>query len=151
MSAFEQTFRQKGISLTSSRLAIFEVLENASAHMTVTDIFNAARQKDPGLGMATVYRTLNMLCDLGLAEKHEFPNIDAVYEKTGAGNGHHHHIIDADSGRIEEFSAAELDVLLEKIAREHGYEMLGHKIEIYGKKKGRNAASGVAGGKKQTL
>ena len=66
MSAFEQTFRQKGISLTSSRLAIFEVLENASAHMTVTDIFNAARQKDPGLGMATVYRTLNMLCDLGL-------------------------------------------------------------------------------------
>lgn len=69
MSAFEQTFRQKGISLTSSRLAIFEVLENASAHMTVTDIFNAARQKDPGLGMATVYRTLNMLCDLGLAEK----------------------------------------------------------------------------------
>ena len=92
MSAFEQTFRQKGISLTSSRLAIFEVLENASAHMTVTDIFNAARQKDPGLGMATVYRTLNMLCDLGLAEKHEFPNIDAVYEKTGAGNGHHHHI-----------------------------------------------------------
>ena len=45
MSAFEQTFRQKGISLTSSRLAIFEVLENASAHMTVTDIFNAARQK----------------------------------------------------------------------------------------------------------
>ena len=119
--------------------------------MTVTDIFNAARQKDPGLGMATVYRTLNMLCDLGLAEKHEFPNIDAVYEKTGAGNGHHHHIIDADSGRIEEFSAAELDVLLEKIAREHGYEMLGHKIEIYGKKKGRNASTGVAGGKKQTI
>ena len=101
--------------------------------------------------METVYRTLNMLCDLGLAEKHEFPNIDAVYEKTGAGNGHHHHIIDADSGRIEEFSAAELDVLLEKIAREHGYEMLGHKIEIYGKKKGRNAATGVAGGKKQTI
>ena len=88
---------------------------------------------------------------MGLAEKHEFPNIDAVYEKTGAGNGHHHHIIDADSGRIEEFSAAELDVLLEKIAREHGYEMLGHKIEIYGKKKGRNAATGVAGGKKQTI
>lgn len=85
MSAFEQTFRQKGISLTSSRLAIFEVLENASAHMTVTGIFNAARQKDPGLGMATVYRTLNMLCDLG--KNTSFPTLTRFMKKPAPETG----------------------------------------------------------------
>lgn len=116
--------------------------------MTVRDIFNAAQKKDPSLGMATVYRTLNILCDLGLVEKHEFPNIDAVYEKNIQENGHHHHIVDLQSGRIEEFSTDELDALLEKIAREKGYEMLGHKIEIYGQKRKKKTASNIAQNKK---
>lgn len=135
MSVFEKIFKQKGISLTASRLAIFNVLENASGHMTINGIFTAAKQLDPGLGLSTVYRTVNTLCSLNLLEKHEFPDIEAVYEKTAAAaKDHHHHIIDRDNGKIEEFSSCELDNLLRKIARQNGYDMLGHKIEIYGKK-----------------
>ncbi len=134
MSAFARIFKQKGIALTASRQAIFDVLENADTHLGVSDIFNAARQKDPGLGMATVYRTLNILCELGLIEKHEFPDLETVYEKNEKQSGHHHHIIDKDNNLIEEFSSDELDRLLEDIAHRCGYEMLGHKIEIYGRK-----------------
>ncbi len=134
MNIFEQTFREKGINLTASRTAIFKVLANNSAHLTVNDIFNAARQYDTKLGMATVYRTLNMLCDLGLVEKHEFPNADAVYEKCGDSGCHHHHIVDTEDGKIIEFSTPELDLLLEKTALKNGYQMLGHKVEIYAKK-----------------
>ena len=134
MSVFEKTFREKGISLTSSRLALFSVLEKARGHLTVDEILSRARKKDRTLGLATVYRTLNLLCALGLIEKHEFPNMEATYERVSETEHHHHHIIDVRSGAITEFSADELDVVLEKIATAYGYKMQGHKIEIYGEK-----------------
>ncbi len=75
-----------------------------------------------------------MLCELGLIEKHEFPNLEPVYEKVSGEARHHHHIIDMGDGAVTEFAADELDAILEKIAAAHGYKMLGHKIEIYGEK-----------------
>ena len=110
------------------------MLENSKTHLTVDEILNRARKKDKTLGLATVYRTLNMLCELGLIEKHEFPNLEPAYEKVSGEVHHHHHIIDMGDGAVTEFAADELDVILEKIAAAHGYKMLGHKIEIYGEK-----------------
>ncbi len=81
MSLFEKVFKEKGINMTSSRRALFQVLENSKNHLTVDEILNRARKKDKTLGLATVYRTLNMLCELGLIEKHEFPNLEPAYEK----------------------------------------------------------------------
>ena len=80
MSLFEKVFKEKGINMTSSRRALFQVLENSKNHLTVDEILNRARKKDKTLGLATVYRTLNMLCELGLIEKHEFPNLEPAYE-----------------------------------------------------------------------
>ena len=134
MSLFEKVFKEKGINMTSSRRALFQVLENSKNHLTVDEILNRARKKDKTLGLATVYRTLNMLCELGLIEKHEFPNLEPAYEKVSGEARHHHHIIDMGDGAVTEFAADELDVILEKIAAAHGYKMLGHKIEIYGEK-----------------
>ena len=68
MSLFEKVFKEKGINMTSSRRALFQVLENSKNHLTVDEILNRARKKDKTLGLATVYRTLNMLCELGLIE-----------------------------------------------------------------------------------
>ena len=133
MSDFEQAFKERGINLTSSRLALFRVLETAETHLTVMDIFSRAKEIDKSLGLATVYRTLNTLCETGLVEKHEFPHQEPVYEKA-VNKGHHHHIVDLSDGSVVEFPADELDAVLEEIARKHGYRMLGHKIEIYGEK-----------------
>ncbi len=115
MSLFEKVFKEKGINMTSSRRALFQVLENSKNHLTVDEI-------------------LNMLCELGLIEKHEFPNLEPAYEKVSGKARHHHHIIDMGDGAVTEFAADELDAILEKIAAAHGYKMLGHKIEIYGEK-----------------
>lgn len=72
MSLFEKVFKEKGINMTSSRRALFQVLENSKNHLTVDEILNRARKKDKTLGLATVYRTLNMLCELGLIENTSF-------------------------------------------------------------------------------
>ena len=100
MSLFEKVFKEKGINMTSSRRALFQVLENSKNHLTVDEILNRARKKDKTLGLATVYRTLNMLCELGLIEKHEFPNLEPAYEKVSGKARHHHHIIDMGDGAV---------------------------------------------------
>ena len=134
MRKFAETFKKKNINLTPSRTAIFDVIEKSDKHLTIEEIFSKAKKKDKTLGMATVYRTLNLLCDLSLVEKHEFDNCGIVYEKSENEDGHHHHIVDIENQNLVEFFDDEIDNLLERIAKKHGYTMLGHKLEIYGKK-----------------
>lgn len=134
MSSFAEVFRDKGINLTNSRKAIFEVLENSDTHLTVAEIYEQSKLLDKHIGLATIYRTLNMLCELGLVEKHEFENHDAIYEKADADAKHHHHIINVETGDLAEFVNDEIDELLREIAKKYGFKMLGHKIEIYGEK-----------------
>lgn len=134
MSKFADIFRENGINITPSRMAIFEVIEKNDKHLTIEEIFDKAKKKDAKIGMATVYRTMNLLCELSLVVKHEFDNCNTVYEKNHTGAGHHHHIVDIENRNIVEFIDQEIDKILEKIAKNHGYKMLGHKLEIYGKK-----------------
>ncbi len=133
MNNFEKTFRENGIAITSARLAIFKVIEESNEHLTISKIFEKAKEIDCKIGLATVYRTLNTLCQLSLVEKSEFLDLEPVFEKID-GDNHHHHIVDINTTEIIEFDNKELDKLLEAIAKECGYKMLGHKIEIYGQK-----------------
>ena len=134
MSLFEKVFKEKGINMTSSRRALFQVLENSKNHLTVDEILNRARKKDKTLGLATVYRTLNMLCELGLIEKHEFPNLEPAYEKVSGEARHHHHIIDMGDGAVTEFAADELDAILEKLRRRTVIRCLGIRLKYTEKK-----------------
>ena len=133
MSYFEKAFMEKGIHITPSRKALFNILEKSNTHLTIDEIYLKAKKTEKTLGIATVYRTLNTLCDLGLIEKHEFPNKEITYEISTQKN-HHHHIIDVNSNEVLEFKDENIDLILQKIAKEHGYKMLDHKIEIYGEK-----------------
>lgn len=85
--------------------------------------------------MATIYRTLNLFCDIGLIEKHDFKGCKTFYEKSDKFSFHHHHIIDTNNGEIIEFPDVEIDKLLNKICDKYGYKMLNHKVEIYAEKK----------------
>lgn len=121
--------------MTTSREAIFKVIESSTKHLTCDEIFKLAKKNDNKLGLATVYRTLGLLCEMSLLSKHTFGENEPVYEKDISLKDHHHHMVDLDSGKIVEFNDDEIDELLEKIANKQGYEMVGHKVEIYITKK----------------
>ncbi len=108
-------------------------MEDSKEHLTISQILTKAKEIDSKIGLATVYRTLNILQQLNLVEKSEFQNFEPVFEKIDS-NNHHHHLVDINTAEIKEFNSIELDNLLKQIAKDNGYEMLGHKIEIYGKK-----------------
>ena len=97
------------------------------------EIYSKAVLKDARISIATVYRTVKLFQESGIIDKLEFGDGKARYED--ADRGHHDHLIDIKSGEIIEFIDKEIELLQEKIAARHGYDLLGHKLELYGKKK----------------
>ena len=119
-----------GIRLTGQRRAVVQVLENSSDHPNVAELHERALDLDPQLSIATVYRTVKLLEEVGLIEKHDFGDGLARYED--AEREHHDHLIDVNSGRVIEFVDEEIEELQVKIARRLGYELRGHRMELYG-------------------
>ena len=99
-------------------------------HPDVEELHARAVARDPGISLATVYRTVKTLEEAGILEKVDFGDGRARYED--AERDHHDHLIDMDSGRVIEFVDAEIEALQEKIAAKLGYRLLGHKLELYG-------------------
>ena len=119
-----------GIRLTGQRRAVVQVLENSSDHPNVAQLHERALDVDPQISIATVYRTVKLLEEVGLVEKHDFGDGLARYED--AEREHHDHLIDINSGRVIEFYDAEIESLQIKIARKLGFELRGHRMELYG-------------------
>lgn len=117
--------------MTGQRRLILQVLAEAGDHPSVEDLYERARALDPSVSMATVYRTVNLLDELGLIVRHEFKESFARFEVNA---DHHHHLIDLESGEVIEFQNEELEALKEKIANELGYEIVDHTLELYGRK-----------------
>lgn len=120
----------KGLRLTGQRRTIARVLEAASDHPDVEELYNRASAEDPRISLATVYRTVKLFEEAGILEKLEFGDGRARYED--AEREHHDHLIDIHSGEVIEFVDAGIEALQEKIARKLGYELRGHKLELYG-------------------
>lgn len=131
---FIDIFRKENINITRSREAIFEVIENSNDHLTIEEIFEQARKIDSKIGLATVYRTINLMCELSLVDKHNFKDNEVRYEKNIQDSNHHHHIIDIESGDILEFFDDDIDKAIKKISKKYGFDMKDHVIEIYAKK-----------------
>ncbi|GAA4819498.1 transcriptional repressor [Marinicella pacifica] len=126
--------KEAGLKVTLPRLQILEFLTaNKGKHYTAEDLFTEMKLADQDLGLATIYRVLNQFETAGLVMKHQFEENQAVFEiDTGE---HHDHMVDIDSGKVVEFYDENLEKLQEKIADEHGYDLIDHKMVLYVKKK----------------
>ena len=131
MTNIEQKCAEAGLKMTGQRRVILKVLDEASDHPSVEDVYERARKLDDSVSIATVYRTLSLLDELDLVIRHEFQEGYSRYEVNW---DHHHHLIDLESGEVVEFQNAELERLKVKIAHELGYDLVDHRLELYGKK-----------------
>jgi Fur family ferric uptake transcriptional regulator len=134
MSAIELEHKcvEAGLKMTEPRRAVLAVLAHAHDHPSVEDVYERARLKDPSISIATVYRTLSLLDELGLVYKHDFNDSDhARYE---INNEHHHHLIDLETGKVLEFQNEEIEKMKQKIAEELGYELVECRLELYGRR-----------------
>jgi Fur family ferric uptake transcriptional regulator len=120
----------RGYRLTAARLTILDALADSGGHLTADELTERVRQRAKGIGRMTVYRTLDLLCDLGL--------LRPVYQGTGAAHyilmedGHHHHLICSGCSRVFEFDECALGDLPAQIARRFGFRVDGHLLELYG-------------------
>lgn len=128
----EEACSRAGLKITEPRKAILRVLGGADDHPSVEEVYARAKEIDPSLSLATVYRTLSVLEELGLVIHHSFKDNASRYELK---HSHHHHIVDVDSQDVVEFKDERLETLMAEILAEKGYDMICHRIELYGRKK----------------
>jgi len=129
---FEHLFAVKGIKMTEQRWIIIQAVGDSRDHPDADQVTMRTKAIDPDIGIATVYRTLTLLADLDIIQQHDFGDGRARYEIQ---NDHHHHLIDVDTGQIVEFKDAQLEEIKSRIAKELGYDLTHHRLELYGRKK----------------
>ncbi len=128
---FRAYLREQRLKSTAQRDAIVRVFLDSAGHASVEDLYGRVRKRHPGIGYATVYRTMKLLTECGIADERHFRNGEARYEV--AEKGHHHdHLICEVCGKIVEFEEPRIEDLQEKTARRLGFELRGHKMELYG-------------------
>jgi len=121
---------EKGLRITEQRRVIARVLSDAEDHPDVEALHARASAIDPGISIATVYRTVRLFEEAGILERHEFGDGRARYE--AAGEAHHDHLIDVETGRVIEFVDPELEALQRQIAEKLGFRLVDHRMELYG-------------------
>ena len=125
---------EKGLRLTEQRRVIARVLDGSNDHPDVEELHKRAIAIDNNISVATVYRTVRLFEESGILIKHEFGDGRSRYENFQE-KEHHDHLIDIESGTIIEFQNEEIEVLQKKIAEELGFELIDHRLELYGRKK----------------
>ncbi len=129
-SSLEMRCAQHGLRMTGQRRVIAQVLSAAEDHPDVEEVYRRANAVDSRISLSTVYRTLNTLASRGILERHNFGAGRAHYED--ARRGHHDHLINVETGQVIEFESGEIEKLQERIARELGFRLVGHRLELYG-------------------
>jgi Fur family ferric uptake transcriptional regulator len=120
----------KGLRITEQRRTIARVLSAAVDHPDVEEVHRRAADLDPGISIATVYRTVRLFEEAGILERHDFQGGRSRYE--AAGEAHHDHLIDIETGRVIEFHDADLEELQRRIAARLGFRLVDHRMELYG-------------------
>lgn len=118
------------MKMTGQRRVIARVLSEASDHPDVEEVYKRASVIDPHISIATVYRTVRLFEEAGIVDKHDFGDGRSRYEEST--DDHHDHLIDMQSGKVIEFQNEEIEAIQEKIARQHGFRLIGHRLELYG-------------------
>ena len=133
LETIEQKCKKKGVKLTDQRKIIAKVMSEANDHPDVDELYNRVLKIDSKISIATVYRTVKLFEESGILAKHEFKGGKARYEQLN--ESHHDHLIDIKSGEIIEFVDQEIEKLQKKVAEKYGYDLVDHKLELYGVKK----------------
>jgi len=123
----------KDIKLTDQRKIIAKVMSESQDHPDVNELYIRVSKFDSKISIATVYRTVKLFEESGILAKHEFKGGKARYEQLN--ESHHDHLIDIKSGEIIEFVDQEIEKLQKKVAEKYGYDLVDHKLELYGVKK----------------
>ena len=131
--SIEKKCIDKGVKLTDQRKIIAKIMSDADDHPDVDELYKRVSKIDSKISIATVYRTVKLFEESGILAKHEFKGGKARYEELN--ESHHDHLIDIKSGEIIEFVDNEIEKLQKKIADKYGYELVDHKLELYGIKK----------------
>ncbi len=129
----EQKCIAKGVKLTDQRKIIAKVMSNSEDHPDVNELYLRVSKIDSKISIATVYRTVKLFEEAGIITKHDFKGGKARYEELS--ESHHDHLIDIKTGEIIEFVDDEIEKLQEKVAQKYGYDLVDHKLELYGVKK----------------
>ncbi len=128
-SRIERICADKGLKMTDQRRTIAQVLSESVDHPDVDQVYRRAIELDPRISIATVYRTVRLFEEANILEKHDFGDGRARYEE--ASSDHHDHLIDIKTGEVIEFYNREIEVLKEKIAKQLGYDLVDHRLELY--------------------
>ena len=126
----EALCHEKGLRITEQRKVIAQVLGDSEDHPDVEKLHERAAAIDPGISIATVYRTVRLFEEAGILERHDFGDGRARYE--AAAEAHHDHLIDVETGKVIEFVDEELERLQRRIAEKLGYRLVDHRMELYG-------------------
>ena len=126
----EQLCHEKGLRITEQRRVIARVLSDAEDHPDVELLHERASAIDPGISIATVYRTVRLFEDAGILERHDFGDGRSRYE--AAPESHHDHLINVETGEVIEFVDRDLEELQRRIAEKLGFRLVDHRLELYG-------------------
>jgi Fur family ferric uptake transcriptional regulator len=120
----------KGMKMTDQRRLIARVLSESLDHPDVEEVYRRAAEIDHNVSIATVYRTVRLFEEAGILERHDFGDGRARYEELQ--EEHHDHLIDVRNGRVIEFRNEKIEEFQRAVARELGFELVGHRLELYG-------------------
>ena len=126
----EQLCQEKGLRMTGQRRVIMQVLSESNDHPDVELLHQRATAIDAGISISTVYRTLKLFEEAAILERHDFGDGRARYEEVP--EEHHDHLIDVNTGEVVEFQNDEIERLQKLVARELGYRLVDHRLELYG-------------------
>ncbi|AEG48746.1 MULTISPECIES: Fur family transcriptional regulator [Sphingobium] len=126
----EALCHEKGLRITEQRRVIAQVLSDATDHPDVEELHRRSAAIDPGISIATVYRTVRLFEEAGILDRHDFGDGRARYE--AAPESHHDHLIDVETGNVIEFVDPELEQLQKQIAEKLGFRLVDHRMELYG-------------------
>jgi len=126
------SIKERGYKITPQRRAVLKAIADSQDHLTPAELHQRARQERPDIGLVTVYRTLEMLADVGLiCEMHSGGNCRSYLLRRP--EEHHHHLICSDCGQVVDFGDCDLDQLEQKLSRETGFAMEEHLLEFLGR------------------
>jgi len=138
-SRIERLCVERGLKMTGQRRVIARVLSEAVDHPDVEELYRRAAALDSRISVATVYRTVRLLEEKGILERRDFGGGRARYEATE--HGHHYHLIDVETGRVIEFENAEHEVIIKEIAARLGFDLVSHRLELFGRRRATAAAA----------
>ncbi|TWG90464.1 Fur family ferric uptake transcriptional regulator [Mesorhizobium sp. J18] len=130
---YEKELRRAGARITRPRRTILQILAQTDDHPDAMEIYQRASAIDSTISLSTVYRTMKLLEEMGAIHRHAFEGGPSRFEQ--ASGEHHDHLIDLDTGEVIEFHSDRIEQLQAEIARSLGYEIVHHRLELYGRKR----------------